>query len=105
MMVGGLLLLLVTTSLHVSVVFSLVFLLGNMGALGGPCKTLSEGRLKLLRAAQRGLECVETGSAGPCPEQDPSFVQGPPRKVRKDEQLNRKRRGAPEREQREGDNN
>ena len=52
MMEGGLLLLLVTTSLHVSVVFSLVFLLGNMGALGGPWETLSEGRLKLLRAAQ-----------------------------------------------------
>ena len=86
MMEGGLLLLLVTTSLHVSVVFSLVFLLGNMGALGGPWETLSEGRLKLLGEAQRGLECVERGSAGPCPEQDPSFVQGLPRKVRKDEQ-------------------
>ena len=46
MMEGGLLQLLVTTSLHVSVWF--FFLAGNMGALGGPWETLSEGRPKLL---------------------------------------------------------
>ena len=46
-----------------------------------------KGHLKLLGKAQkRGLGCVGRGSAGPCPEQDPSFVQGLPRKVRKDEQ-------------------
>ena len=100
-MEGGLLLLLLSTfhaALHVSVFVSLVSLLSNVGKGSSSDTSPSlldarESHLKLLGEAQkRGLECVERGSAGPCPEQDPSFVQGLPRKVRKDEQ----HRGAPE---------